>query len=56
MPKPLTVWITITVDYFYKETGIQDHITCLLKNLMQGMWNGLVPNWERSTPSFLSTV
>ena len=40
-----------------KETGIPDHLTCLLRNLYAGQeatvrrtWNNkLVPNWERST-------
>ena len=39
-----------------KETGIPDHLTCLLKNLYAGqeasveldMEQQLVPNWERS--------
>ena len=40
-----------------KEMGIQDHLTCLLRNLYAGQEatehgttqnNGLVPNWERS--------
>ena len=30
MPKSLTVWITINCE---KETGIPDHLTCLLRNL-----------------------
>ena len=32
MPKPLTVWITINWKIL-KETGIPDHLTCLLRNL-----------------------
>ena len=32
MPKPLTVWITINLKIL-KETGIPDHLTCLLRNL-----------------------
>ena len=32
MPKPLTVWITIHWKIL-KETGIPDHLTCLLRNL-----------------------
>ena len=42
-----------------KEMGIQDHLTCLLRNLYAGQeatvrtvrtWNNrLVPNWKRST-------
>ena len=31
-PKPLTVWITINWKIL-KETGIPDHLTCLLRNL-----------------------
>ena len=34
MEKPLTVWIT-TVENFH-ETGIPDHLTCLLRNLYAG--------------------
>ena len=35
MPKPLTVWITINWKMM-KEMGIQDHLTCLLRNLYAG--------------------
>ena len=35
MPKPLTVWITISWKIL-KEMGIPDHLTCLLKNLYAG--------------------
>ena len=35
MSKPLTVWITINWKIL-KETGIPDHLTCLLKNLFAG--------------------
>ena len=35
MPKPLTVWITINWKIL-KEIGIQDHLTCLLRNLYAG--------------------
>ena len=35
MPKPLTVWITINHGKFL-ETGIPDHLTCLLRNLCAG--------------------
>ena len=35
MPKPLTVWITITWKIL-KEMGIPDHLTCLLRNLYAG--------------------
>ena len=35
MPKPLTVWITISWKIL-KEMGIRDHLTCLLRNLYAG--------------------
>ena len=35
MPKPLTVWITINWKIL-RETGIPDHLTCLLRNLYAG--------------------
>uniref|UniRef100_A0A4W2F170 RNA-directed DNA polymerase n=1 Tax=Bos indicus x Bos taurus TaxID=30522 RepID=A0A4W2F170_BOBOX len=35
MPKPLTVWITITVKIL-KEMEIPDHLTCILRNLYAG--------------------
>ena len=35
MPKPLTVWITTNWKIF-KEMGIPDHLTCLLRNLYAG--------------------
>ena len=35
MPKPLTMWITINWKIL-KEMGIQDHLTCLLRNLFAG--------------------
>ena len=34
-PKPLTVWITTNCGTF-KEMGIPDHLTCLLRNLYVG--------------------
>ena len=34
-PKPLTVWI-ITNWKVFKEMGIADHLTCLLRNLYAG--------------------
>ena len=34
-PKPLTVWITVNWQ-FLKEIEIQDHLTCLLRNLYVG--------------------
>ena len=33
--KPLTVWITTNYEKFL-EMGIQDHLTCLLRNLYAG--------------------
>ena len=36
MPKPLTVWITKKLWKILKEMGIQDHLTCLLRNLYAG--------------------
>ena len=35
MPKPLTVWVTITWKIL-KEMGVPDHPTCLLRNLYAG--------------------
>ena len=35
MPKPLTVWITISWKIL-KEVGIPNHLTCLLRNLYAG--------------------
>ena len=35
MPKTLTVWIT-TLWKILQEMGIQDHLTCLLRNLYPG--------------------
>ena len=35
MPKPLSVWITINWKIL-KETGIPDHVTCLLRNRYAG--------------------
>ena len=35
MPKPLTVWITKNWKIL-QETGIPDHLTCLLRNLYAG--------------------
>ena len=35
MPKPLTVWITTKCGKF-KEMGIPNHLTCLLRNLYAG--------------------
>ena len=36
MSKPLTVWITTNCGKFFKEMGIPDHVTCLLRNLYAG--------------------
>ena len=35
MPRPWTVWITINWKIL-EETGIPDHLTCLLRNLYAG--------------------
>ena len=35
-PKLLTVWITTNCGRFFKEMGIPDHLTCLLRNLNVG--------------------
>ena len=36
MPKPLTVWMTTNCGRFWKEAGVPDHLTCLLRNLYAG--------------------
>ena len=36
MPKPLTGWIMTNCGEFLQETGIADHLTCLLRNLYAG--------------------
>ena len=36
MAKPLIVWITTNCGKFLKEMGIQEHLTCLLRNLYAG--------------------
>ena len=37
MPKPLTVWITVNCGkLLFKEMGIANHPTCLLRNLYAG--------------------
>ena len=36
MPKPLTVWIATNCGKFFKEMGIIDHLTCLLRHLCEG--------------------
>ena len=35
-PKPLTVWITKKLWKILKKMGIQDHLTCLMRNLYAG--------------------
>ena len=59
IPKPLTLWIT-TNWKILKEMGIQDHLTCLLRNLYAGQeasvrsgrWNNrLIPNRKRNKSS-----
>ena len=35
-PKPLTVWITTNCGEILKDTGIPDHLTCLLRDLYAG--------------------
>ena len=35
-PKPLTVWTTTNCGKFFKDMGIPDHLTCLLRNLYAG--------------------
>ena len=34
--KPLAMWITANCGTIFKETGIPDHLTCLLRNLYSG--------------------
>ena len=36
MSKLLTVWITTNCGKFFKQMGVPDHLTCLLKNLYAG--------------------
>ena len=36
MPKPLTVWITMNCEKFWKRWEYPDHLTCLLRNLYAG--------------------
>ena len=36
MPKLLIVWVTTKYGKFFKEMGIPDHLTCLLRNLYAG--------------------
>ena len=50
MPKPLTVWITITWKIL-KEMGIPDHLTSLLRNLYAGQ-EATVRTGHRTTDWF----
>ena len=50
MPKPLTVWITITWKIL-KEMGIPDHLTCLLRNMYADQ-EATVRNGHRTTDWF----
>ena len=36
MLKPLTLWITTNCGKFFKEMGVSDHLTCLLRNMYRG--------------------
>ena len=36
IPNLLTVWITTNCGKFFKQMGVPDHLTCLLKNLYAG--------------------
>ena len=49
MLKPLTVWITINWKIL-KETGIPDHLTCLLRNLYAGQ--GATVRTRNGTPDW----
>ena len=50
MPKPLTVWITITVEDS-EEMGTPDHLTCLLRNLYAGQEATVRTGHEQQTGS-----
>ena len=50
IPKPLTVWIT-TNWKIYKEMGISDHLTCLLRICMQVKKQQLELDMEQQTNS-----
>ena len=50
MPKPLTVWITANWKIF-KEMGMLDHLTCLLRNLYAGQEIQLELDMEQHTGS-----
>ena len=51
MTKPLTAWITINFGKFYKEMGIADHLTCLLRNLYAGRKQQLELDMDQQTGS-----
>ena len=51
MPKPLTVWIT--TNWKIKETGIPDHLICLLINVYASKKQQLEPDVEQWTGSKL---
>ena len=53
MLKPLTVWITTNLWKILKEMGIPDHITGLLRNLMQVKKQQLEPGMKQRTGSKL---
>ena len=50
--KPLAVWITTNCRKFLEETGIPDHLTCLLRNLCVGQ-EATEPDMEQQTGSRL---
>ena len=50
MPKPLTVWITITVENSERDE-IPDHLTCLLRNLCAVKKQQLELDMEQQTGS-----
>ena len=59
MPKPLTVWITINWKIL-QETGIPDHLTCLLRNLYAGQAATVSTKYEmtgsKSGKEYVSSV
>ena len=50
MPKPLTVWITITVENSERD-GIPDHLTYLLRNLYVVKKQQLELDMEQQVPN-----
>ena len=50
VPKPLTVWI-ITEWKIFKEIGIPEHLTCLLRNLYAGQQTTVKLDTEQQTGS-----